>query len=525
MKYKQPRVLTILSLLVITVLLLPHAARSEDEVSMDDALLLMIAGQSRMYDGEYLETAFSVPGLGAVDLDFSSQGASQEQINEQRQLGKVYSRWANQLSASDSSRQFFRDKADQHFDQAEELAKARRRFLRRKNNIFGKIVRTVGRPIGKLFQGIFQGGRFVFRGLGKVGQVAVTIAKDEVIFRAKQIIRTKIQDLIDLSQGKLDSVVARIAKKAGWPAAELFREIVLAPGFRRVERAINRAVDQALGQGSQSATRTPAQDPSEPDDPDHTTDWDNVDEEGDTDYDDQDPAAPTPANNRKKPLNFQNMGQYDASVVLTDREWYVGYDSFGVAGNSSDSIQVYLLPGSYQFCFQWKLGEETVWSLTGSYTVLPDATEDPNAAQTVFLDTNTGNYSPGTCQDRPPNQYTTTATETAPAPEDTLVLTPEEKSNQGTHGYQVSCTFSEGEPINDGPWTYSWGFDQSSTGAKIATRTNESGEQRQYTQISGNTYVDESLAGLYEELTFFSGGFQTNKTYDDGQTSTCTYTK
>jgi hypothetical protein len=279
-------------LVVSIILMTPSEVKSGSRSKMDDALLLMFASQSRLHQDEYNAISLHVPGTASIPLDYRKQGASKNQINEKKLLADTYIRWSNQLPSSNPASDYFNQKAEKYLEQAEELAQARRRYLRNHNNIFGGVRRlgqAVAKPVLKLGQAVFRGGRWVFRGMGDIGRVVVIIAKDEVIIRAKEIIRAKVQDLVDIGRGKLDAVVTRIARKAGWPVAELFREIVLDPAFKHLDAVVQKNINKILGsQASSGSVPAPTVDESDATPSEHDTDWESVNEEGDTGYDDAD---------------------------------------------------------------------------------------------------------------------------------------------------------------------------------------------------------------------------------------------
>jgi hypothetical protein len=272
---------------IALVYLVPELqAAGDDDRSMDNAMLLMVAGQSRMYEG-YDPVAAAAP-LGTVPL---AQGASRAQINEHQQLADYYRQFASKLPQDSPARQNFENKANAHQTQAQILENARQQFFRQRRS-FGGRVRSLGRalatPVAKLSRSVVQGGRWTFRGLGNVGDTIFVVARDELVSRAKQIIRDKVQMLTDLGRGRIDAVVARLAHKAGWPVAELVREMVLNPAAERLEGLLKRNVDQLLGERSENETENETEEDSAEvtgTDVEHDTDWSTVDEEGDTDYD------------------------------------------------------------------------------------------------------------------------------------------------------------------------------------------------------------------------------------------------
>lgn len=218
-----------------------------------------------------------------------------------------------------------------------------------------------------------------------------------------------------------------------------------------------------------------------------------------------------------KPLRFENRGSYDAVVDLNDY-WYVGLDGLGLAAGGN--AQINLKPGAHQFCFQWKVGEFSVWSLTGSYTILEDASEDASAAQTVYIDTDTANYSQGTCADRTPSQSNTSDNVPSPTPETEIELTPEEKANAGTHAYMESCTYSDGESNSGGPFTYTFEFDDPPTGDKVVILSDSAGVIGGFSRSGDNWYEAYNMS-----IQFTTSGWTAYRTYENGLTSTCTRTK
>jgi hypothetical protein len=361
--------MTISIFLVVTiVLMIPTKARSESDSNLDDALLLMFASQSRMYQEEYAQTSLKLPGIASITLDIGQQGASQDQINEKKLLADTYIRWSNQLPSSNPASDLFKQKAGDYLEQAEELARARRRFLRNRNNIFGgirRLGRAVAKPVLRIGQAVFRGGRWVFRGMGDIGRVVVIIARDEVVIRAKEIIRAKVQDLVDIGRGKLDAVIARIAKNAGWPVAELFREIVLDPAFRRLDAVVRQNINRILG-NQVSSRNTPA--PTDEEDAgipsEHDTDWDSVDEEGDTDYDDNDEVeegesdfTPTPENE----VEDEDENEEDNPLELTPEELANQGTHDYTCGDSTDTVTVTFTRSNISLYYHWTFPLEKVY--------------------------------------------------------------------------------------------------------------------------------------------------------------------
>lgn len=284
-------------LLLCLLLLAPRLVGAQDGTShaMDEALLLMMAGQSRLYD-DYAPVAVSgVPGAMTVARPRSAKtqalrGASRNEINEKRLLASAYREWAERTPSSSAAQQFLATRAMDHENAAEELARARRRYLRRHNNIFRRLGRGIVRPVAHVGRAVFRGGRWVFRGMGEIGEVVLIIARDEIVIRAKNIVRAKVQDLIDIGRGRLDAVLSRIARKYGWPAAELLREFVVNPAFSRLRAQIQRDVDRLVGEGSSEEGTAPETEASTEEE--YQPDFTNVDEEqGDTDYDEDDTST------------------------------------------------------------------------------------------------------------------------------------------------------------------------------------------------------------------------------------------
>lgn len=328
--------LTLIAALLIGMLLLaplPAAAGDAPAHSMDDALLLMFASQSRLYDDYLPAASIRLPGLASPLQSIPQQGASPAEINEQRQLANAYNQLANSLTSNDTVRQHLEDRASLHSEQAEDLAQARRRFLRNRHNIFRQARQAVARPIARVGQGIARGGRWFFRGVGRVGRVVITIAKDEVIFRAKQIVRAKIQDLVDIGRGRIDAVMQRIAARWGLPAAELLRAFVVDPAFNRLRAQINRQVDRLVGEnGDQETSDQETSGEENADEEEYNPDWANVNEEGDTDYDDPDEVTADSSSDDAESETNDEEEEEDTSPADIDPE-----QVFDVHGWFSDS--------------------------------------------------------------------------------------------------------------------------------------------------------------------------------------------
>jgi hypothetical protein len=388
---------TSIFIVVSIVLVIPTTVKGGSGSSMDDALLLMFASQSRMYQEEYSQSSLHLPGFASITLDLGKQGASKNQINEKQLLADTYIRWSNQLPSSNPASGLFSQKAADYLEQAEELAKARRRYLRNRNNIFGGIRRfgrTVANPVLRIGQAVFQGGRWVFRGMGDIGRVVVIIARDEVIIRAKEIIRAQVQDLVDISRGKLDAVVARIAKKAGWPVAELFREIVLDPAFRRLDAVVQQNINKIFGSRT-SSRGTPA--PTDEEDTgtpsEHDTDWDSVDEEGDTDYDTEDEAGedksdftPTPDDEAK------DENKEDNPLELTPQELAnQGYSEY-ICGEFIEKVTVTFTKNSVSLYYHWTYPLEIVYQ-----KIEPNVYVREGGTQLIMTDSGWEHIGGGTC--------------------------------------------------------------------------------------------------------------------------------
>ena len=355
------------SVVVSITLMLPIEVKGKSDSTMDDALLLMFASQSRLYQDEYSAFSLHIPGAASVPIDYGTQGASKNQINEKKLLADTYIRWSNQLPSSNPASDYFKQKADDYLEQAEELAQARRRYLRNHNNIFGgirRLGRGIAKPVLKIGQAVFRGGRWVFRGMGEIGRVVVIIAKDEVIIRAKEIIRARVQDLVDIGRGKLDAVVARIASKAGWPVAELFREIVLDPAFKRLDAVVQQNINRILGsQASTGDAPAPTADESDAIPSEHETDWDSVNEEGDTGYDDEDRNEEEVSDATSTPENEEGEGEEeeeDNPLELTPEELAnQGYHEY-ICGEFPEKITVTFSKNSVSLYYHWTYPLEVI---------------------------------------------------------------------------------------------------------------------------------------------------------------------
>lgn len=316
-------------MLVIVAAFAPAPAVAQDAPthSMDDALLLMIASQSRLYDDYSPSISMRVPGHAVVVASVPPQGASRAEINEQKALADTYRQLAGSLTAVPEVQQHLENRANQHSEQAQDLARARRRFQRNRHNILRQAERTIARPVAKIGSALFRGGKAVFRGIGRVGRVVVTIAKDEVIFRARNIVRAKIQDLVDIGRGRLDAVLNRIASRWGLPAAELLREFVVNPAFNRLQAQIQRHVDRLVGEegSGEDGISTGGTEPEEEDD--YNPDFSNVDEEGDTDYDDN---GAEPASDTEEP-DVPDVA-FDENQVFDVYEWFAASSCNRFAG-------------------------------------------------------------------------------------------------------------------------------------------------------------------------------------------------
>ncbi len=319
MSSKYTRLGILLAFVAAALTLMPMfvSAQEARSHSIDDALLLMISAQSRIHENYVPTSSIRLPGLAAPIQITPSQGASPAEINEQKMLGDAYNDLSRSLSSNSAVRQHLENKANYHNEQAEKLEAKRRGFQRRRNNIFGQL-RRVGRavvtPLAKAGNAVSRGGSWVFRGVGKVGQVIIVIAKDEVIIRAKNIVRAKVQDLVDIGSGKLDTVVGRIAKKFGMPAAELLREFVINPAFNRLKAQLQRNMDRLTGdKGTQPLNPDPT------DDDEYNPDFSNVGEEGDTDYDDGKTPTPYPTDDPSELDDLLEMDDDDDEKLVSSK--------------------------------------------------------------------------------------------------------------------------------------------------------------------------------------------------------------
>lgn len=289
--------LLLLSAILLLAWLAPRT-RAQSTHTMDDAMLLMLAGQSRLHD-DY-DPAAQAALLGTA---VPARGASRAQINEHKQLADYYQNFANNLPAGSPARQSFDNRAQAHQDQAQILEQARTRYFQQRRGM-GGVLRRVG---GAVARPVVQ----VARGLGRVGDKVFVIARDELISRVRQIVRDRVKDLVDLGEGRVDAIVARIARKGGWLLAGAAEEFVLRPALRRLERLVDQNVNRLLGERSDGEAanteetsaeaedaevddvNTPEDDSVADGDDVHTTDWDTVGEEGETGYDDEEEEEPT----------------------------------------------------------------------------------------------------------------------------------------------------------------------------------------------------------------------------------------
>ena len=372
------------TLLLCILLLAPHLAGAQDGPShtMDEAILLMMAGQSRLYEDYAPEAVSVVPGTVNVArtrmamMQPLQQGASQVDINEKRLLADAYREWADRTPSNSAAHQYLTTRATNHENAAEELAQARRRYLRRHNNIFRRLGRGLGKPVAYVGKAIFRGGRWVFRGMGEIGEVVFIIARDEIIIRAKNIVRAKVQDLIDIGRGRLDAVLSRIARKYGWPAAELLREFVVNPAFSRLRAQLQRDVDRLVGEQGTEQAMTPESGAAEASTEEgYQPDFSNVDEEqGDSDYDgdttstDESGGAPWDEDDQEGAAGQESGSSVtgDAALVYDISAWFAEtdcrrFDSLMPSWMESTHSEATGSPGDRRLVCQWNTSGEQLF--------------------------------------------------------------------------------------------------------------------------------------------------------------------
>lgn len=249
-------------------------AAAEEPARLDDALLLMLATQNRMYaaDGQT-----SLPASGASRPTLG-------EINEHRQLAKLYDDWSWDLEKAPIS-SHLTARAAEHEAKAQALDQARQRAYARGKGLQLFLRRRVLRPVG---QAVGWTARGVIRG----GKVILVFAREELAARAKQIVRAKLADVRNLLQGRIDAVWHRIALKIGMPLTELIRQVVVDPAFVRLrdQLAARTGVGEAIA-GLEGREQDDPEAEATPDD--EPTPYDDIpyDEEGDTDYDEAEPAG------------------------------------------------------------------------------------------------------------------------------------------------------------------------------------------------------------------------------------------
>jgi hypothetical protein len=197
----------------------------------------------------------------------------------------------------------FEKKALDHQAQADVLTRARDQAYRRGKGFQLFVRRRILRPIGKI-------GGAVFNGIDKVGRVTFILVRDEVVFRAKEIVRIKLQELKNLAQGKIDLAWNRLAGKIGGLPTEILRRFVIDPAFVAWR-------DQNLKRVAAGSGNAAGQTENEEEDDDYNPDAEGLNEEGETGYDDEDQPQTLTGNQIYDVKNwFPEENSYDVCMAL-----------------------------------------------------------------------------------------------------------------------------------------------------------------------------------------------------------------
>ncbi len=264
-------------LLLVTGVWAGRPAAADEPAALDQSLLLMLASQNHLYG-----STGDPSGAATADAAGDPRPLS-EQANEHRQLAQIYDSWSWDLDKA-ALGDHFADRAAEHEAKAKALDQARQRayargkglqlFLRR------RVVRPIGQAIGWTARGVVRGGR-----------VVLVFVRQEIAAQASQMVRARLADVRNLLQGRIDAVWHRVAAKIGMPLAELIRQLVVDPAFVRLRDQVANRTGAGQAIANLEGRRQDSQESDVPDDePDLYGDV-PYNEEGDTDYGEDEPAG------------------------------------------------------------------------------------------------------------------------------------------------------------------------------------------------------------------------------------------